>query len=75
MNIESMISGMNHDEMLQAMDLIWSKLSTDSTRFVSPEWHERIISDRLANPSGDSLPLAEAKAQVMERLNERRTQS
>lgn len=75
MNIESMISGLNNDEMLEALELIWTKLSSDSARVVSPEWHERIINDRLANPSGASLPLAESKSQVMERLNERRTQS
>ena len=73
-NLEAMISSMNRDEMLDAMDLIWSKLLLDPERLDSPQWHERIVKERLADPSGDPLPLKEAEADVRNRRNEGRTQ-
>ena len=75
MSLESMLGGLSHSEKLDAMDLLWRDLSSEPSRYVSPEWHERIIADRLANPvPGESLPLHDAKAEVKDRLNERRTQ-
>ena len=75
MSLESILSGLSHNETLDAMDLLWRDLSREPTRYVSPEWHERIIADRLANSNpGKSLPLHDAKAEVRDRLNERRTQ-
>lgn len=75
MTLEAMLSGLSHSEKLAAMDLLWRDLSRDASRYVSPEWHERVIVDRLANPAPDgSLPLNDAKAAVKSRLNARRTQ-
>jgi len=75
MSLEAMLSGLSHSEKLAAMDLLWRDLSSEPARYVSPEWHERIIADRLANPdSGKSLPLSDAKDEVKERLDARRTQ-
>ena len=75
MNLETMLSGLSHSEKLAAMDLRWRDLSSQPSKYVSPEWHERIIADRLANPApGQSLPLSDAKAEVKERLDARRTQ-
>ncbi len=69
MSLETMIGSLSHDEKLAAMDLIWQDLATDSPSFVSPEWHERVIADRLKNPaSGRALPLAEAKAEIKEAI-------
>lgn len=74
--LESMLSKLSHSEKLEAMDLLWRDLSSEPTKFVSPEWHERIIADRLANPApGKPLSLGEAKADVKERLDARRTPS
>jgi hypothetical protein len=76
MTLETMLSGLTHSEKLAAMDLLWRDLSSEPSRYVSPEWHERVIADRLANPApGESLPLDDAKAEVKDRLNARRTQS
>ncbi len=75
MTLEVMLSGLSHSEKLAAMDLLWRDLSSEPARYVSPEWHKRIIADRLANPAaGSPLPLSDAKAEVKERLNARRTQ-
>ena len=75
MSLESMISGLSHTEKLEAMDLLWRELSRVPTDYVSPEWHERILVERVANPEpGDPLPLNEAKSEVKERLDARRTQ-
>ena len=75
MTLESMLSGLSHSEKLAAMDLLWRDLSSEPSRYVSPKWHERIIVARLANPaSGESLSLNDAKAEVKEGLDARRTQ-
>ncbi len=75
MNLETMLNGLSHDEKLTAMDLLWRDLSSQPSKYVSPEWHEQIIVDRLANPApGQPLPLSDAKAEVKERLDARRTQ-
>ena len=75
MSIESILSGLTHGEKLAAMDLLWRDLSSEPLKYVSPEWHERVLADRLANPaSGEPLTLDDAKAEVKDRLNARRTQ-
>lgn len=75
MSLESMHSGLSHDEKLAAMDLLWRDLSSEPSKYVSPKWHERILADRMANPAaGEPLPLSDAKAEVKERLDARRTQ-
>jgi hypothetical protein len=73
MNVESMVSGMNRGEMLDAMELIWRKLSAQPDSLDSPNWHRDIIEDRLRNPSDSPLPLNESKAEIKDRLNARRT--
>ena len=74
MSLETLIGGLNRDEKLTAMDLIWRDLAADSQSFVSPEWHKRIIANRLQNPDpGPALPLAEAKAEIKEAIDARRT--
>ena len=75
MNLETMLNGLSRDEKLTAMDLLWRDLSSQPSKYVSPEWHERIIADRLANPAtGQPLSLSDAEADVKERLDARRTQ-
>ncbi|MEO8498464.1 MAG: addiction module protein [Planctomycetota bacterium] len=65
MTLEAMLSGLSYNEKLVAMDLLWRDLSSEPARYVSPEWHERIIADRLANPAADKpLSLSDAKAEV-----------
>ncbi len=72
MSVETLIGGLNRDEKLTAMDLIWRDLAADSQSFVSPEWHKRIIADRLQNPNPrPALPLAEAKAEIKEAMDAR----
>ena len=75
MSIESILSGLTHSEKLDAMDLLWRDLSRDPSQYASPEWHQPVLADRLANPAeGAKLPLADAMDDVKERLNARRTQ-
>ncbi len=73
MNIESMISGMSHSEMLAALDLLWTRLSRNPDEFESPAWHKQVLTERIENWDGKSVPLDEAVAQIENRLNERRT--
>ena len=76
MTLEAMLSGLSHSEKLAAMDLLWRDLSREPDKYVSPEWHERVIDGRLKNAApGDRLSLRDAKAEVKERLDARRTQS
>ena len=73
MSLEAMIGRLSREEKLAAMDLIWQDLASDSQSFVSPEWHKRVVADRLENPTaGDALPLTEAKAEVKEAIDARR---
>ncbi len=73
MTLETMIDNLSREEKLAAMDLIWRDLAADSQSFVSPEWHETIIADRLDNPSSrPALRLAEAKAEIKDAINARR---
>jgi hypothetical protein len=73
MTLEAMIGTLSRDEKLAVIDLIWRDLAADSRAFVSPEWHDKVIADRLVNPApGPALPLAEAKAEIKEALDARR---
>jgi hypothetical protein len=74
MSLETLIGSLSHDEKLVAMDLLWEDLSADPGLFVSPQWHERVIAYRLANPApGTPLGIEAAKAEVKESLDARRT--
>ena len=76
MTLETMIRRLSHSEKLAAMDLLWRELSATPSEYVSPEWHQRIIDARLASPApGEPLPLDEARAEVMDSFNARRTQT
>lgn len=76
MSIDSFVSGLSHDEKLRVMELIWEDLIRHAPRYASPSWHADVLADRLANPSSSPrLSVEEAKAEIMERLNARRTQS
>ena len=75
MSFKALLSGLSHSEKLAAMELLWRDLSSKPFCYVSPEWHEGVIADRLANPAvGESLRLNDAKAEVKDRLDARRTQ-
>lgn len=74
MSLETIIGGLSRDEKLAAMDLIWRDLTIDSQSFASPQWHEKVIADRLKSPApGQALSLADAKAEVKEAIDSRRT--
>ncbi|MEX0793647.1 MAG: addiction module protein [Pirellulaceae bacterium] len=69
MSLESMIGNLTHAEKLAAMDLLWRDLSNHASGFDSPEWHKRVLEERLANPAPEgSLPLDEAKAKIRREL-------
>ena len=74
MTLESMISGLSHDEKLAALDLLWQELSREPSKFESPDWHREAIAARLANPAvGERLSLNEAEVKLRAQLNARRT--
>ena len=74
MTIETILSGLSTSEKLDAMDILWRDLSRTPARYVSPEWHGRVLAERLSNPSTvATLPLADAIRDVKERLDARRT--
>jgi hypothetical protein len=74
MSLETLLGSLSHDEKLAAMDLLWEDLSADPGLFVSPQWHERVLADRLANPApGSPLGIAAAKAEVKKSPDARRT--
>ena len=74
MSLETLIGSLSHDEKLTAMYLLWEDLSADPRLFVSPQWYERVLADRLANPApGAPLGIEAAKAEVKESLDGRRT--
>ena len=73
MSVEMMIASLTRDEKLAAMDLIWRDLATDAQSFASPDWHAKIIANRLENPSpGQALALVEAKAEIRDAIDARR---
>ena len=43
----SEIQKMNTNERLQAMEAIWSALSHDETEIESPDWHGKILKERM----------------------------
>ena len=74
MTIETLLSGLSTSEKLDAMDILWRDLSNTAAGYVSPEWHGRVLAERLSNPStGARLPLADSIREVKERLDARRT--
>ena len=74
MTIETLLSGLSTSEKLDAMDILWRDLSNTAGGYISPEWHGRVLAERLANPSmGARLPLADSIRDVKERLDARRT--
>jgi len=73
MSLETMIGSLSRDEKLVVMNLIWEDLSADPQSFVSPQWHQRIIADRLSSPApGPALPLDEARAEIKDAMDARR---
>lgn len=73
MSLEAMISIMSRDEKIAAMELLWRDLAQDVDSLPSPEWHEPVIAQRLANPAGEqALPLSEARTEIEDAINARR---
>lgn len=74
MTIESLLETLTYDEKLAAFDLLWRDLAAEPAHFPSPDWHGRTLAQRLANPApGPALPLDQAKAEVIEAINARKT--
>ena len=69
------LSSLSHSENPEALDLLWHDLSATLAQYESPQWHERVLADRLKNPAPEKrLPINEAQAEVEARLDARRTQ-
>ncbi|MDX1926643.1 MAG: addiction module protein [Pirellulaceae bacterium] len=67
--IQNMLSGLSTSEKLAAIDLLWSELESNLGETPSPDWHDDVLKERLANPSLEqALPLSEAMARIKERV-------
>jgi hypothetical protein len=70
MSLETLIGKLSCDEKLAVMDLLWADLAGDPRSFVSPRWHEPLLSERLANTApGGRRGLADAHAEAKESLD------
>jgi len=61
------IEQMSLEERLQAMELLWASISRDPQQVPSPDWHEEILSSRLAKVErgeGEFLSVAELKMRL-----------
>ena len=75
MSIENILATLTPAEKLAAIDFLWRDLSANPAEVVSPDWHEHVLMERLANPSDKPrLSVDAAIDEVKERLNARRTQ-
>ncbi len=58
------IERMSLEERLQTMELLWSSITRTPEAVDSPDWHQGVLSDRLAKVErgeGEFLPLAQLK--------------
>ena len=76
MTVETLIVNLSQEDRRNALEIIWASLERDSDAYRPPEWHGRVLADRLQNPSSQpALPLTEAMNDVRLRVNERRSSS
>jgi hypothetical protein len=54
MTLESMINSLTHAEKLVAMELRWRDLSRRPADVPSPEWHGKVLAERMAAWRSDS---------------------
>jgi len=76
MTVEAFVGSLSASEKLLVMELIWRELSVSGEMNVVPDWHDRLVHQRLDNPSpGESLELREAFAEIQGWLNASKTSS
>jgi hypothetical protein len=76
MTVETLIANLSLEDRRNALELIWASFARDSDAYTPPEWHGRVLADRLKNPSPENvLSLGEAMKDVRRRVNERRSSS
>lgn len=73
MTIERFIDTLNPEQQQVALDLLWQRLSSDSRKLVSPDWHGEVLAYRAENPSsGPKMSLSDAMVEVKRMVDERR---
>jgi hypothetical protein len=71
MTLETLIAGMSRDEQIVAMEILWRRLTSNDSDPSPPEWHRRIVADRVAAiERGDDTPSdwADARKRLADRL-------
>ena len=61
------IERMSHTEKVRAMELLWHSMSSDPKKVVSPAWHKKVLTDRLAKVEagkGKFLTIAQLKKRL-----------
>ncbi len=71
MTLEAMIDSLSRDEQMIAMELLWKRLTHESTVIEPPEWHRDVVAERAnAVRNGDDTlsDWADAKKRLADRL-------
>jgi len=66
------IERMTVTERLQAMELLWRSLATTPDKLVSPAWHKKVITKRLAkieSGKGEFLTVTQLKKRLAHRTS------
>ncbi|MGL1935706.1 MAG: addiction module protein [Fibrobacterales bacterium] len=50
MDFQKHIKNMSTSERLNAMELLWNSLHSESEEIASPDWHQEILEARSQNP-------------------------
>ena len=61
------IERMSHTEKVRAMELLWRSMSVRPEKVVSPAWHKKVLTDRLAKVEagkGKFLTIAQLKKRL-----------
>jgi hypothetical protein len=74
MTVEALVGSLSQADKLLAMELIWRDLSVSSDVLPTPEWHDRVVHDRIDHPMpGETLGLEEAFREIQGWRNANKT--
>lgn len=71
MDLVTEINNLSLSEKLMIMEELWSNLSTNAEKEITPEWHDKVLSEREANykaGSDNSYNWSDAKSVLRDRL-------
>lgn len=71
MKLETMIDALSRDEQIIAMELLWKRLTHETSAALPPDWHRDVVAERVAGVESGDDPLsdwADAKKRLADRL-------